>query len=302
MGGFLYRFRSTLRFPNALWLLPLGMAAVWFGNALRIAALMIVGARLDPAIAVGSFHSKAGWVFFCAITLAVAALGRRLPFFAKRDGSDADGEVSHDNPTAPLLLPVLCWIGIGLVTSTFSEGHDPLYALRVVGSGLVLALYRDSYRAWLVRPALLSFGVGAAVGVAWLLPLPGAPSADSIVLPVPEWSAAAYASWIAFRIVGAVVVVPSCEELAFRGYLMRWLTKREFWDVPFASVSLFAITLSSLVFGLLHDRWLLGAASGVVYAWLVRRSGRLSDGVAAHAASNLVIAAWVLATGQFQHW
>ena len=59
---------------------------------------------------------------------------------------------------------------------------------------------------------------------------------------------------------------------------------------------------SSLAFGLVHDRWLLGALTGVVYALVLRRSAKLVDPILAHASSNLVIAVWVLATGNWQHW
>jgi exosortase E/protease (VPEID-CTERM system) len=302
MAGFLYVFRSTLRFPHALLLLPLGMAAVWFGNAVRIAALMILGARVDPGLAIGSFHSKAGWVFFCAITLAVAALGRNIPFFTREKPRAENAVQAFENPTAPLLLPLLIWTGMGLVTSSFADAHDPLYSLRVLGAGGVLFYFRDSYREWLQRPTWPSWLVGAAVGMAWLLPLPGAPTAADAATPIPDASDPVYFAWVAARVCGAVAIIPLCEELAFRGYFLRWLTRREFWEVSLQKVSFLSIALTSFAFGLIHSRWLAGALTGVVYALLVRRSGKLADGIVAHAMSNLVIAVWVLATGNFQHW
>jgi exosortase E/protease (VPEID-CTERM system) len=201
-----------------------------------------------------------------------------------------------------LLLPVLCWVAIGLVTSAFAEGHDPLYPLRVVGAGVVLFLYRKSYMEFFARPSVWSWPLGAAVGAVWLLPILDAPLAAEATAPVPTWSSAAYWAWVVCRVVGAVILIPVCEELAFRGYLARFLTKRDFWDVSLRSISLLAIALSSLAFGLIHDRWLLGALTGVAYALLVRSTGKLADAIAAHAASNAVIAAWVLSTGNFQYW
>jgi exosortase E/protease (VPEID-CTERM system) len=305
MGAYLYRVRDSLRFPQALLLLPLGMAAVWFGNSLRIAALMIVGARLDPEIAVGSFHSKAGWVFFCAITLAVAALSRASSFFsASPSGPSSPEELGAKRPTdaSPFLVPLLTWIGIGLATSAFSDGHDPLYAIRVGVTAFVLLLYRRSYKALIERPTAAAWIVGALVGVAWLLVPPLLRPGASAPVPLPNWSNGFTVFWIATRALGAVLLVPFVEELAFRGFLARWLTKRNYDEVPYSQLTAAGIVGSSLAFGAVHTEWALAIFTGIIYGLLLRRSARLIDAITAHAASNLVIALWVVATGTYQYW
>ena len=45
---------------------------------LRIALLIAVGVNISPEIALSGFHSKAGWLFFCGIALALIALGSSL--------------------------------------------------------------------------------------------------------------------------------------------------------------------------------------------------------------------------------
>ncbi|MBO0697508.1 MAG: hypothetical protein J2P46_03875, partial [Zavarzinella sp.] len=57
---YLFLFRRDLRFPHALLLLPLGLTAVWVVNVVRIAALILIGDRVSPKLAVGGFHSQAG--------------------------------------------------------------------------------------------------------------------------------------------------------------------------------------------------------------------------------------------------
>ena len=52
------------------------------------------------------------------------------------------------------------------------------------------------------------------------------------------------------------MLVPIAEELAFRGFLYRWLISRKFETVPFGQFSLIALFASSLLFGMLHERWL----------------------------------------------
>jgi membrane protease YdiL (CAAX protease family) len=64
-------------------------------------------------------------------------------------------------------------------------------------------------------------------------------------------------------------------------------------------VRLVALIVSSAAFGLLHERYLVAALSGAVYAALMYRTNRLSDPIAAHMASNAAIVLWSVAAGQW---
>jgi len=296
MSGFLVQQRRVYRFPHALLLLPLGLLLTWTGNCIRIAGLMLLGAHVDPDVAIGSFHSKAGWVFFCAITIGLAVLSRRIPWVI-RSSEEATPDRTQ-NPAAPYIGPLLAWIAVSLVLSSLSNGHDPFYGVRVLVTGAILWHYRSEYASLLVRPSLLAWAVGTAVGVVWLL----VPTQAESVIPLETWSDPAYYLWLVTRTLGAVVIIPLAEELAFRGYLARLLTKRDFLGVPLSQLSPLGILGSSLAFAALHERWELAAATGILYAGLCRHRGQLMDAIAAHAASNAVIAIWVLATQNWQHW
>ena len=63
-----------------------------------------------------------------------------------------------------------------------------------------------------------------------------------------------------------------------------------------------AVVLSSAAFGALHGRWLAGMLAGALYALAYYRRGRLGDAVLAHATTNALIAAYVLATGTWSLW
>ena len=82
-GAYLWAFRSALRFPQVFVLVPIGIALSWLTNVVRIAALMLVGARWSSEVALGSFHSKAGWLLFCGIALGGVALTRRTSLFSR---------------------------------------------------------------------------------------------------------------------------------------------------------------------------------------------------------------------------
>jgi CAAX prenyl protease-like protein len=109
--------------------------------------------------------------------------------------------------------------------------------------------------------------------------------------------------WIVFRVAAAVVTVPVAEELAFRGYLARRILSRDFSEVPFARLTLVSIGWSSIAFGVLHGQhWLVGIVAGLAFAAILRSRGRMGDAVVAHAVANLLLAAWVLARGDWGLW
>jgi len=288
---FLIAYRQHFRFPHALLLLPLGMLAVWFGNAGRIAALIAVGALVDPELAVGGFHGKIGWVFFTAITLGVAALGHHAHFFA-RDRERAASDV--ENPAAPYLMPLLVLMGTALVTSTFANPIDHYYWLRVLMAVGILVWLQNTYRSMNWRVSWRGPVVGFMVAVAWLAPFARAEP--------PLVAATVSTAWLVWRVLGSALIVPVCEELAFRGYLLRRLQAADFTSVSPRAWTWLSLLGSSLLFGVLHDRWFAGTLAGVAYAALLLRSGRLGEAVAAHAVTNGTIALWVLVAGDWSHW
>ena len=64
LGIYLWFFRRELRFPAALVLLPIGAVSIWLLNALRIVLLIVIGSSGWREIALGGFHSQAGWLTF----------------------------------------------------------------------------------------------------------------------------------------------------------------------------------------------------------------------------------------------
>lgn len=82
-------FRAELRFPRALLLYPLGIAASAALNVVRISALLVLGIEGQPELAVGGFHSHAGWVMFTAVALGIIAVARRVSWFNRAPAAAA---------------------------------------------------------------------------------------------------------------------------------------------------------------------------------------------------------------------
>lgn len=301
LGVFLWTDRGALRFPRAWLLLPLGVAAMLAANVLRIAVLILVGRWVSPRIAEGGFHSKAGWVLFCAVALGLVAVARRSRLFA-REGM---GEVEKtSNPTAVYLMPLVALLATILVSGLAVVDFDALYPLRPIAVAAVLWAYRDALPLRGVRFAATPILLGALVFCTWMLLEPRADAQQVAAWRQHLASMAPSASfaWLGFRVLGSVVFVPIAEELAFRGYLLRRLVAADFTAVSASTYTWPALLLSSVAFGALHQRWLAGTIAGLCFGAAQIRGGRLEDAVLAHAIANALIAADVLLFGSWWLW
>lgn len=302
-ASYLWAFRGSLRFPHALLLLPAGVVLSWLANVLRIAALMLVGARWSPEVALGGFHSKAGWVLFCGIALGMVALSQRSALFSRVVPMHASGATW--NPTAAYLNPLLALIVAHMVIGLFSPGFPLLYPLAIFACAAALWWHRDHYAGILRLGWSWEAGVlGVAAFAVWVAlepaPVPGAPELmASGLAALPPLAAAA---WLFLRVLGSVAVIPIAEELAFRGYLSRRLISPDFVSVSFSRIPLVPFLISSAAFGLLHQRWLAGLLTGMLFCLAQCRRGRLMDAVLAHVVANLLIAIAVIARGRWELW
>ncbi|MFO0726149.1 MAG: exosortase E/protease, VPEID-CTERM system [Myxococcota bacterium] len=295
ISAFTWLSRDRLRFPRALLLVPLAVLLAYVANAIRIVALLVVGAYVSEAAAVGGFHSKLGWIMFATVTLGLATFARRSAWFS-RDVEEEPGR----NETAFYLLPLLVLLGIGFLTGLLAQGLDRLYILRILGSALVsVPAWRTL--SWKAKDPLSAIALGVVAFLAWVLL---APSGSGEVLqkslsalPAPERVA-----FLSLRVLGSVLVVPLAEELAFRGFLLRRLMRADFEEVPYQHSSWIAVLLSSLAFGVLHQHILGGFLAGVAFALAQRRGGALGDAFLAHATTNGLVAAVVLLFGRYDLW
>ncbi len=300
--AYLWIFRRELRFPQVLLLIPIGVAAMWMLNTVRLVTLIMLG-QWWPVASIEGFHSVAGWLFFNATAFALIVTSRSVPAFTRVVA--APSRTRAANPAAMYLAPLLAIIGASMLTRIFSTGFDSLYPLRVVAAAAVLWMYRKELAALPVKVSLESIVLGAVAFAMWFLLARGHDAAAQNAAfagglhRMPEVAAAV---WLIFRIIGAVITVPIAEELAFRGYLMRKLVSPEFETVSYRHFTWISFLGSSALFAALHDEWLAGLSAGMIFAVAVYRRGRLCDAVAAHATANALLAAWVLANHNWMLW
>ena len=287
--------RRDLRFPNALLLFPIAITAVWLLNSLRIALLLSIGRHVSSDIALNGFHSQAGWIGFLFVGIGLTAVSSRLAFFSRRAArAPRVAADPNDRLLLALLVPFIALMATSIVASLFAPHDEWVYPLKVVAVAGALWCFRDVYARFASAVSPVSIAVGIAVGVMWIATEPASDSGSELatwLATLPAWVAA---TWLACRALGAIVLVPLAEELAFRGYVQRLLIGRDFWRIAPGQFTWLSFIATSVLFGLMHQRMGAAALAGAVYALMLYRTGRLSDAIAAHMASNAVIVGWVI--------
>jgi exosortase E/protease (VPEID-CTERM system) len=306
LGGYLLLFRRELRFPQAFLLLPIGTVVIWAANVARIALLIIIGSWGYHEVALGGFHSQAGWLAFNAVGLGLVAASRKLNLFLRSDGSDARSFGESVDPTLAFLAPLLVIIATSMITGALSDGRfDRFYPARVLAAIAVLWFLRRGYTQSLFTWSWSAILVGALVFAAWILlePTSGTSERDTVIpRALAGMSTVGCVLWLAARIFGSLVTVPVAEELAFRGFLLRRMIATDFEHVDPTRFTWPSFLTSSVLFGAMHQRWLAGTIAGMLYALAVLKNGRLGDAVLAHATTNALIAAYVVIAGCWSLW
>lgn len=329
-GVYFWLFRRRLRFPNAFILFPFAIIIIWTLNAIRVASLILVGAYLSPEIAVGGFHSQTGWLSFIVVSLCLVVVTQRMQFFSietdSRAKSVATGkledpakagelvkvdtltEVKQVSPTIIYLGPLMALLALTMITQMFSSGFDWLYPVRVLGTAIAIWFLWRPLAGRLNMARIFSWnavGNGLAVYFIWRgleYAFKGGDSGASIAENLGGVSYGLAASWLVFRVLGSVIIVPITEELAFRGYLLRRLLSADFEKVSSPHFTWLSFLGSSVAFGVLHGRWLAGTIAGMFYAWAMYRRGRIADPIIAHATTNALIAMEVMILGNWWLW
>ena len=303
LGVYLWMFRRELRFPGALLLLPLGAATIWLVNVVRIVLLIVIGTSGWTSVALGGFHSQAGWLAFNAVALGLVAVLNRGRFFMKPSAADAVDSGTADDSTTAYLAPFLVVMASAMVTGAFSAGVDWLYPVRVLAAVCVLWAFRRSYSNLGWTLSWRAVAIGCLTFAIWIALVPADAGSDgwpAALQSVPlHWAAA----WLVLRVIGYTVTVPLVEELAFRGYLTRRLIHTEFHRLPVGLFTWSSFLVSSVLFGALHGGyWLAGTVAGMTFALALYQRRALGDAVVAHATTNGLIALYVLTTGRWSVW
>ena len=299
LSTYLYVNKAALRFPQALLILPAAFLGLFVGNCVRVAVLLAIGASWSADVAVTGFHSVAGSInLFAMLACAILALNQ-LSFFATKPRGFAF-DLSQQKMQ---LLPLVVLIAVAMLSLLVSSRFEWLYPLRVIAvGGVLLAIWPRLGLEKISRvgvPTLVGIGVFAL----WLLLVPEVPEqSTAFANALFSASSSVATAWIVLRVIGAIVIVPLAEELAFRGYLFdvieKWRLLRRMPNLLHIR-QMMALLMTSIGFGVLHSAWLAGIVAGLAYGVLRLYRNRVMDAVIAHSITNSLLAIYVL---QFRAW
>jgi uncharacterized protein len=219
----------------------------------------------------------------------------------------------------PFALPYLAYVGIASLPSEVLS-REASYGLRLVVVGTLMIW------AWRWYPSLrgrgrvlVSIAWGLAAGVCGTVLWVGLLSPFVSHSPGEPWTLTA----IALRLVAAGCLVPVFEELMMRCFVFRlalqWdqqrlhgspapletaLAECSLHEVQPGEWSWAAVFISSLAFAAGHAivEWPAAVAYGLLMCglWVARKD--LVSCVAAHAATNITLAGYVMVSGNWQYW
>jgi len=236
-------------------------------------------------------------------------------------------EASDQGPAEPWLtcvVPLIVFLVAGSLEPTAAGGglagtlgipsaaYPIVYSLRLVATLVLLVRIWPNVRTWigpptwwppllglllvvpwvalarLQRDAGWTFGAAARAGYDPFL-------ADHLGSePAQAWA------FLGVRALGLVVIAPLVEELFVRGFLMRYVIREEFWQVPFGTLTAAAAAACGTYAVATHP----GEAMAAI-AWFAAVSGVAAatrnpiDCILCHAATNLALGGYVLASGEW---
>ena len=127
---------------------------------------MVLGTCGYREIAVGGFHSLAGWVLFLVVGLSLIArsLSAALLFEVSAEPDRQAGEAFD----AAYLVPAMTLIATSMVSATFSPGLDRYYAFRVIAVAIAFAMYRNCYDELRLKWSWEAVAIGCGVFAFWM--------------------------------------------------------------------------------------------------------------------------------------
>ena len=118
-------FQEELRFPQAFVLLPLGAIALFLMNAVRLAALILIGNAGAADVAEDGFHSQAGWMAFILVAFGSSLAARRWPWVSRWTPPPSSQIRSH--PATAFLLPFVILLAAGMISRATSSSFEWMY-------------------------------------------------------------------------------------------------------------------------------------------------------------------------------
>ena len=214
----------------------------------------------------------------------------------------------ESSPLLARVAPFTAFVALTFCQGLFGEASRYwfYFAKTIIGAWFV----------WVMRPMVLEMKwkftweavvVGIAVLVIWIGLdgfYPEFGTAGKSWNPNAQFGEGGALAWllIVARILGSSIVVPPLEEVFYRSFFYRYITKPDFQSMSLGQFNWMSFLITSVVFGFAHHEWLAGILCGFAYQGLVCWKKRLGDAIVAHAITNFLLGLWVVWKGAWHFW
>ncbi len=215
-----------------------------------------------------------------------------------------------EKPWLPYVLPFVLFLVLTEPARFFPEWASFFYIAKTLLVGALLWFWRHRYATDFSSG--LSFGetttaiaCGLLVLLIWIVPEGYFFQLEQKSVFNPYGlgdSQMAFASLVTVRLFGAALVVPVMEELFWRSFLMRYLIEPDFRSVSMGAFTWLSFLGVAVLFGLEHNRIVVGIIAGVLYGLLLVYQKKLKGVVVAHGVTNFGLGVYVLTTGHWAFW
>ncbi len=198
-------------------------------------------------------------------------------------------------------------IGEGYAHWALAQPRYWVFPVQTLVCAILLWKLRDRFT---LRP-FTGFGYATLVGllslVIWIAPqlfFNAAPRTDGFRPDFFGGDGWPYWITVSLRIFRAAVVVPFVEELFWRGFLLRFLVRENFAEVPFGTFTWRSFLICSFAFCLEHQfaDWPAAILTGALFNSVAYRTRSLAACIFTHAVTNFVLCLYILRTGQWGFW
>jgi len=311
LSTYCYLQRDHLRIFRTILVIPLAVIAMFFLNAVRIVILIAIGHFYSPKLALDGFHIVGGWInLLIVVVLSLYALNASSYFL-----KNSQLPVPMVWSDAEFLSPLVAIIVGGILSGIFVTDFAWLYPFQMSIAALVIFYFRKSLRPIVIWPSHVTYIVGVIVFLLWIFLVPIDRTQNQHFFQQIEGAPLGVALlWLICRLIGAAIIVPIAEELAFRGFLLRkmqtWLdnffTRGSLFQISPSLISFISMILSlistSLLFGVLHSDILAGSLAGLGFGMVYFYRRKLIDAIVAHAITNTLLAVDVIYFGNWSYW
>ena len=311
LGAYCYYQRKILSINRALLIIPLAGLTMFFFNGIRLAILIAIGHFYSPELALTGFHVVGGWLNLLVVFVVSLFILNFFSYFSK----NPQLEKSSRNDDLPFLLPLLVLMMVGLFDQVFVTKFDWMYPIPICFSALIIFYYRSYFLLIIEKTSFISYVIGVSVFFLWIFLIPEDPIKNQLFFNEVATAPLGLALlWLAFRVIGAVLIVPIAEELAFRGLA---LPRLEIWInnllkesnvfkfsshcIAFVSTAI-SLIFTSIIFGVLHSDFLAGSLAGIGFGLVYLSRRKLIDAIVSHAVTNGLLAIYVIAFGYWSYW